>query len=334
MRPYDAIDQILMVRDRQFGSTKAGQPFAKLTLGDATGNIAGMYWDVNDAAKAVLEQTKYVNVRGTVGTYNNSPQLTVQTLDAAPADKVVVTDFLPSTDKDVAVMFKRLKVIMATVKSDYLVKLITAIFTDKELCDKVKRAPAAAQMHHAYVGGLLEHTLSMAEAALKLCEHYSALNRDLLLVGCLTHDIGKVDEFVYESSIEYSDAGRLVGHIAIGMRIVEEKAAGVEGFPKELLDLLRHYILSHHGVPEFGAIRAPMTAEALALHHIDNLDAKLAAFWKATLEHPVAGDSWTAYQKMFEGFLYRKDVFAQNGKPAANGSEEPAGGKPPGPTLF
>ena len=332
MRPYDTLEQPFMLRDRQFGTTKSGQPFAKLSLADATGSIMGMFWDVNDAAKAVLEQSKYIVVRGTVGTYNNAPQVTVQSIEAAPPEKIDVADFLATTDKDVAAMFKRLKVLMASVKNECLVKLVTAIFTDRELCDKLRRAPAAVQMHHAYIGGLLEHTVSMAEAAAKLCEHYASLNRDLLLVGCLIHDVGKVDEFAYESSIEYSDAGRLVGHMAIGIKIIEDKASSIDGFPRELLDLLRHYILSHHGTPEFGAVRAPMTAEALALHHIDNLDAKLAAFWKATSEHPVAGDSWTAYQKMFEGFLYRKDVFAQNGKPAGNENGEPA--KPPGPTLF
>lgn len=334
LRPYDNLEQVFMVKDRQFGTTKAGQPFAKIVLSDATGSIMAMLWDVGDAAKAVLTQSKYVSVKGTVGTYNNAPQLTVQGVEAAPPDKVNAADFLPVTDKDVAAMFKRLKVIMAMVENKNLVELIRSIFTDKELCEKLKRAPAAVTMHHAYIGGLLEHTTSMAEAALKLCEHYTSLNRDLLLVGVLIHDIGKVDEFAYESSIEYSDEGRLVGHISIGLSMIEKKAAGIEGFPRDIIDLLRHYILSHHGVPEFGAIRQPMTAEALALHHIDNLDAKLAAFWKATSEHPVAGESWTAYQKMFEGYLYRKDVFGGNG---GQGNGEPAGGagdKPPGPSLF
>ena len=141
----------------------------------------------------------------------------------------------------------------------------------------------------------------------------------------LIHDIGKVREFSYDSTIEYSDAGRLVGHIAIGISMVEEKARGIEGFPPALLDLLRHYILSHHGVPEFGAIRQPMTAEAIALHYIDNLDAKLSAFFKATGDHPVASDNWTSYQKMFETYLYRGTVFP----PAQGGPAElpaPAGG--------
>ncbi len=335
LRPTDTVEQVFMVKDRQFGTTSKGQPFAKLVLSDATGSIAGMLWDIPDAAKAALETSKYVSVRGSVGTYNNSPQLTVQWLDATAADKVDVADFLPTTDKDIAAMFKRLKTMLATVSNPHLVEFVRAIFTDKELCDKLKRAPAASMMHHAYIGGLLEHTVSMAEAAVKLCEHYTALNRDLLLVGVLIHDIGKVDEFAYESSIEYSDAGRLVGHIAIGISIVERKCVGIEGFPQGLLDILKHFILSHHGVPEFGAIRQPMTAEAIALHYIDNIDAKLSAFWKATSEHPVAGDTWTSYQKMFEGYLYRKDIFADNtGAERGGAAGNDTAQKPGGSTLF
>jgi len=319
LRPGDVVEQVFMVKDRSYNTTKAGQPFAKIILADATGSVPAMYWDVPDAAKAALETSKFVAVRGSVSTYNNAPQVTIQFLETASPEGLNVADFLPSTANDVAAMFKRLKVVMATVKNEFLIKLVTAIFTDKELCDKLKRAPAASAMHHAYIGGLLEHTLSMAEASLKLCEHYTGLNRDLVLVGVLIHDIGKVDEFAYDTSIEYSDAGRLVGHVAIGIGIIEAKASAIEGFPPALVDLLKHYILSHHGEPEFGAIRQPMTAEALAVHYMDNLDAKLAAFFKAISEHPVPSDNWTAYQKMFEGYLFRGDVFG--GRP---GGEEPA----------
>jgi len=335
LRPTDSVEQIFAVKDRQFGTTKGGQPFAKLVLADATGTILAMLWDVSDQARGALLESKYVNVRGQVGTYNNAPQVTVQYVEAAAADKIDLAEFLPTTDKDVAAMFKRLKTVLAMVEQPQLKEFVRAIFTDKELCDKLKRAPAASAMHHAYIGGLLEHTLSMAEAAVKVCEHYTALNRDLMLVGVLIHDIGKVDEFLYESNIEYSDAGRLVGHVSIGITIVEKKAAGIEGFPKELLDLLKHYVLSHHGEPEFGAIRQPMTAEAIAIHYIDNMDAKLAAFWKAAGEHPVAGDSWTAYQKMFEGYLYRKDIFAGGGgESGAADNGEKSGGEAGGGTLF
>jgi len=334
LRPGDVAEQVFIVRERQFNVTKAGQPFAKIVLGDATGTIPAIFWDVPQAAMTVLEQAKYVNVRGSVTLYQNSPQMKLDSVEAASIESVNAADFLPTTDKDIPEMFKELKRIMALVKNPHLVELVRAIFTDKDLCDKLKRAPAASAMHHAYIGGLLEHTTSMAGLAVKVCEHCTGLNRDFLLIGVLIHDIGKVYEFRYDTTIEYSDSGRLVGHIAIGISMVEEKARGIEGFPQPLLDLLRHFILSHHGVPEFGAIRQPMTAEAIALHYIDNLDAKLAACFKATADHPIAADNWTAFQKMFDTYLYRGNVLGGNGS-AAPAGESPENGQPKvGPGLF
>ncbi len=326
LRPGDIVDQVFIVRDRQFNTTKAGQPFAKVELGDCTGKIGGIYWDVPPAAMSVLEATKYVTVRASVTTYQNALQLKLDTLGAAPPESVNVEDFLPTTSHDIPEMFKELKRILAQVTNPWLVELVRAIFTDKDICDRLKRAPAASAMHHAYIGGLLEHTTSMAQVAMRVCEHYTWINRDLLLVGVLIHDLGKIHEFDYEDSIGYSDAGRLVGHIGIGISIVENKAREIEGFPQALLDVLRHYILSHHGVPEFGAIRQPMTGEAIALHYIDNLDAKLAAFFKATTEHPVASDNWTAYQKMFETYLYRGNVLAPEDAESAAAGEESGDG--------
>ncbi len=321
LRPGDTINQVFMVRDRQFNTTKAGQPFAKVVLCDATGNIVSIVWDVPPAAIKVLENSKFVSVRGSVGTYQNSPQVKIDFLEAADPDGIDIADFLPVTEKNVAEMFKGLKRTLSAVGNPQLLAFIREIFTDKALCDKLKRAPAASQMHHAYIGGLLEHTESMAGAAVKLSEHYTNLNLDLLLVGVLIHDLGKIEEFSYDTHIQYSDSGRLVGHVAIGIRIVEEKAAAVEGFPPALLDLLRHFILSHHGVPEFGAIRRPMTAEAMALHYIDNLDAKLAAYFKATTEHPVSSDNWTAFERMFDTYLFRGDVFSGQGGAQGEGGE-------------
>lgn len=308
LRPGDGIEQVFIVRDCSFNSTKAGQPFAKVNLGDATGNIMSIFWDIPPSAVAVLENSKYVVAKGSVGTYQNVPQLKLDSISPASPDTVDIADFLPTTSRDIPAMFKELKTTMALVENAFLVELVRALFTDKELCDGFKRAPAASLMHHAYVGGLLEHTLSMAQMAVRVCEHYPELNRDLLLIGILIHDIGKIREFKYDSFIEYSDSGRLVGHAAIGINIVESKAGGIEGFPEELLDLLRHFILSHHGVPEFGAIRRPMTAEAVAIHYIDNLDAKLAACFKATSEQSGAEGNWTSYQKMFDSYLYTGEV--------------------------
>jgi len=303
----DSVDQVFMVRDCRFLTTRKGQPFATLRLGDQTGVIAGIFWDLPEDAAELLRSCRYVRAKGVVGTYQNAPQITVELIQNANLTPEEAREFLPQTQQDVETLFARLVEIMGAISDPFLSAFTNAVLADEQLSAALKAAPAAVTMHHAYVGGLLEHTVSMAEAALKLCEHYTFLNRELLLTGVLIHDIGKVHEFAYEDAIEYSDSGRLVGHTGIGISIVEQIARGIEGFPPALLDVLKHYILSHHGVPEFGAVRAPMTAEALVLHYIDNMDAKLAAFTEAVGDPAVEGLNWTPWQKMFEGYLYKGD---------------------------
>lgn len=334
LREGDNIEDVFLLREYRLSTTKNGRPFARVRLGDASGTVAGIYWDIPQQAVDVLRKAKHVLVKGTVRTYQDALQLNVDSLEEKLLSKEEASAFLPHTDKDIDAYMARLRKIMDKVRHPHLAALVEAIFADEDLCSKFKRAPAASQMHHAYIGGLLEHTTSMAEAALKLCEHYEQLDRDLLLVGVLIHDIGKVDEFRYQTEIDYSDTGRLVGHIAIGVSILEEKVADVEGFPKALLDVLKHYVLSHHGVPEFGAVRRPMTAEAVVLHYLDNIDAKLEAFFRAVSEEPGANDSWTPYQKMFEGYLYKGDAFAGGPAEEGDGKNEAAIGGPAGTSLF
>lgn len=320
----DSVDQVFMVRDCRFLTTRKGQPFASLRLGDETGVVGGIFWDLPEEAAKLLRTSRYVRARGVVGTYQNAPQVSVDLVHDAQLTPEEAREFLPQTGHDVEKLYARLVEIMGGICDPHLSALADVVLTDEAFSRALKAAPAAVMMHHAYVGGLLEHTLSMAEAAVKLSDHYTALNRDLLLAGVLIHDIGKVREFSYEEAIEYSDAGRLVGHIGIGISIVEEAARRIEGFPTALLDVLKHYILSHHGVPEYGAIRAPMTAEALALHYIDNLDAKLAAFAKAVEDPAVEGLNWTPWQKMFEGYLYKGDPFGSVSSECQDGNDETA----------
>jgi 3'-5' exoribonuclease len=315
------VDQVFAVADCQFAVTKVGKPYARLRLGDSSGTVAGIFWDIPDPMAKALRESGFVRVKGSVQTYRDELQVNVDSIDPVELGADEARDFMPATDKDVDVLWQRLVEIMGAIENEHLSQFVGTIIADERLVQAIKNAPAAVQMHHAYLGGLLEHTLSMAECALKLCEHYTELNRDLLLAGVLIHDIGKVREFSCETGIGYSDAGRLVGHIAIGVSIVEEKARSVEGFPPVLEDLLKHYVLSHHGEAQYGAIRSPMTAEAIALHYMDNLDAKLAAFRKAAREPGSGNGNWTAYQRMFESYLYRGDVLGADG-PAEGGGKD------------
>jgi len=203
----------------------------------------------------------------------------------------------------------RLKEILDTVERPALRALLDCLWADQDLMAALKRAPAAEKLHHAYLGGLLEHTLSVAEAAVLLARHYPKLDRDLLLVGVLWHDIGKTRELHYDESFGYTDAGKLVGHLVQGVLMLEEKirqvrAAGTE-FPETLAHVLRHLVLAHHGEHAFGSPKLPMTAEAFALHHLDNLDAKLHGFWRDVAADADPSRRWTAWNRMFGGALFK-----------------------------
>ncbi|HJO56039.1 MAG TPA: HD domain-containing protein, partial [Candidatus Scalindua sp.] len=179
-------------------------------------------------------------------------------------------------------------------------------FNDKDFCGGFCSAPAAVQYHHAFLGGLLEHTLSVAKLGSNIAPLYPSLNKDLLICGIILHDIGKISELCYEKSFHYSDEGQLIGHLISGVLMVEEKAKQIDDFPKTLLDLLRHLILSHHGEYEWGSPKLPMTLEALVLHYLDNIDAKIHAFDKAISSDKDSSDNWTIYNRMLERKLFKK----------------------------
>ena len=184
--------------------------------------------------------------------------------------------------------------------------LLSAFFADEGFVKAFKWAPAAVQLHHAFLGGLLEHTSSIVGMALKVVDHYPSLRRDLLLAGCILHDIGKTRELGYRRTFQYTDEGGLLGHLVMGTIMVEEKAKTIKDFPKETLMAVQHMILSHHGLREFGSPVLPATPEAIALHHLDNLDAKVYEFTRAIEEDPNKESNWTEWNKMFERRLYKK----------------------------
>ncbi len=203
-------------------------------------------------------------------------------------------------------MFAELKQIAGSIKQSHLKSLLNLFFNDKDFCRGFCSAPAAVQYHHAFLGGLLEHTLSVAKLGSNIAPLYPSLSRDLLICGIILHDIGKISELCYEKSFHYSDEGQLIGHLISGVLMVEEKAKQIDDFPKTLLDLLRHLILSHHGEYEWGSPKLPMTLEALVLHYLDNIDAKIHAFDKAISSDKDSSDNWTIYNRMLERKLFKK----------------------------
>jgi 3'-5' exoribonuclease len=304
IRAGDLVDDIFVLSEKTMAQKRDGNNFLNITVSDKTGNIKGVIWDRVDDISAGIASGDFVQVQGTVSEYKGILQLVVKKMASIPADSVNPSDFLPATRRDIDKMFLRLLKITASMEAEHLKKLFEAFFNDTDFVRKFKNAPAAKKMHHAYIGGLLEHTLSMALLADRIVEHYSGVDRDLLLAGAILHDIGKIREFNYKYSIDYSDEGRLLSHIVIGIMMLDEKLEEIEEFPQDQAVLLRHMIVSHHGTREFGSPEPPKTIEAVLLNYIDEIDSKVNGIRDfMTTEDP--NESWTSYHRLLGRHFYR-----------------------------
>lgn len=298
------MDDIFVLSEKLLAQKRDGQNYLNVTLSDRTGTIRGVIWDDVEKIAAGVNSGDFVRVTATVSEYRNTPQLVVRSMASVPAEGIDAADFLPTTAQDVDQMFDRLLKVTDTIESDHIRALLNAFWEDDRFVRLFKRAPAAKKMHHAYIGGLLEHCLSMAVLSDRIARHYSGVDRDLLLAGAVLHDIGKVREFEYRVRIDYSDEGRLLGHIAIGLEMVEEKLSGIESFPRARADLLKHMIISHHGALEFGSPEPPKTIEAVLLNYIDEIDSKVSGI-REYMAAQDPGESWTSYHRLLQRHFYR-----------------------------
>ena len=284
------------------GTTKTGKPFGILRLGDRTGEVEGKLWDRAEELLAPLQPGMVVALQGRVDSYQGRTQVVLNHLsqdpDCAPAD------FLPASPVPLAELQAGMAEALGWVSQPDIKQLLEAIFvTDAEFAAAFERAPAAKGAHHAYVHGLLEHTVACARAARALAGLYPGeIEAQVLIAGALLHDIGKVSELTIGPPIDYTDQGRMEGHLALGLRMLEVKMAGIKDFPPNLAEHLRHMILSHHGAYEFGSPRKPKTAEALALNFVDDLDAKMNMAAKARRQ--AGTGHWSEYHRLLERFLY------------------------------
>ncbi|MGQ3684747.1 MAG: 3'-5' exoribonuclease YhaM family protein [Candidatus Loosdrechtia sp.] len=302
----DTVEDTFLVLKKEVKETKGKKLYLSLQLTDKTGYIEARRWDATPELCDSFEKDNFISIKGKVETFNGTLQINITELTRIAPENVQMSEFVPSTENDIPKMLDELKEIIATIQDPYLSKLLNAFFTDESFCKVFSTVPAAMQNHHAFLGGLLEHVLSVATMAISLSKHYPMIKRDLLITGVILHDIGKTRELSYERSFQYTDEGQLTGHLISGVLMVYEKALKIEGFPPDLLNVLFHLILSHHGEHEWGSPVKPGTPEAIALHHLDNLDAKMQAAAKAVLEHKDTSSSWTEYVKMFERRLYKK----------------------------
>ena len=289
LKPSQFVDGVYAVQNCQLGQTKAGKPFIKCLLADKTGRTPGRMWNATEELFSALPTDGFVWIEAQTQPYQGEMQLILQNIRPHQPSQGELTELLPTTKFNVDEMFSQVVRVLDSLDHPPIKALAQTYLADGELMEKFCQAPAAMTLHHAFLGGLLEHTLSLLRLAQGMVEQYPKLNRDIVLLGLFLHDLGKCEELHWQQGFGYSDDGHLLGHIARGSLMLEEKVRACENDPdhpvaisKPLVRALHHIILSHHGVPEFGAVKIPATPEAIFISNLDNLDAKMNMALTAT----------------------------------------------------
>jgi len=309
--PGQTIDDIYMVKEPVLRSTTRGDLYIAMFLCDRTGQINGRMWQATEAVYNSLPKPGFIRIQGRSELYQNSLQIVVNTVSIVDASKVQIEDFLARTDKDVKKMFEEVKKIAGGVSNSQLKALVGEFLADADLMEKFCTAPGGTQMHHNYLGGLLEHTHNMLRVAVAILPLYPQMQAEVVLAAILIHDMGKTGELSYDMAFSYTDSGQLIGHVAKSYLLLNQKAEALAAkgikIDDAVLDVLGHIILSHHGKYEFGSPKLPATPEAFMVNYIDDLDAKINQVTAAIDNEP--GDSnWTGYRKALETRLYRKSI--------------------------
>ena len=301
----EPVRDLFLVGNKAQLLSNSGKPYLTLTLRDRTGQFEGRVWDRAEEIGKRFERDDIVEISGSAIQYQGRMQLKVQDVQKVAGEKPDLADFLPVAKQGIEPLWKKLRELVAGVADADLRMLLEAVFPDPPGTDMARRfrqAPGGKRMHHDYIGGLLEHTVSVAEVCRFLSTHYEGVDGDLLVAGALLHDIGKVEELSYEGTFDYTDEGRLLGHLYMGAEWISREC-GKTGTPPAKAMLLKHIILSHHGELEYGSPKRPKTLEAVLLHFVENMDAKANAFAGAMEDLPE-GARWTEYNRMFERYLF------------------------------
>ena len=338
-----------VVISKQVKPKKTGEPYLALTLGDRCGQIEAKMWDNVEDALDAFDQEDFLKIKGLLNKYKNRFQITIHKLRKLGDSEVDFGDYLPKTTKDIDELWRTLGDFVSTFQDENLRTLIQSFMSDPEIAIAYRSAPAAKTLHHAYIGGLLDHVVSLFRSCDLVSRNYPQVNRDLLLTGAFLHDIGKIHELTYSRSFSYSSRGQLLGHMIIELEMLQAKIAQIPGFSDEMKTLLEHLIISHHGQYEFGSPKLPMFPEALMLHYMDDLDSKMESM-RAHFEREAANDSsWTTYNASLgrtllntTKFLKKDDAVAaaagasseETAQAAANESDDAAFADKPSPRPY
>jgi 3'-5' exoribonuclease len=310
IQEHQPVDTIFMCAAKNQGVTKSGSGYLILRLLDRSGEIEGRVWDRAEELARKFEKSDYVRVRGQATVYQGRLQIRVHDVLKIEEAEVTAGDFLPKSPYDPEIMAVELMALLRGVKNPYLLALGEAFFADEEFMDLFKRAPAGKSIHHCYLSGLLEHTLSLTKLVLKVVENYRDVDVDLLLIGAFLHDMGKIYEFSFDRSVEYTDKGQLLGHLVMEVEKVSEKIRAIPDFPENLAVLVKHMLVSHHGQYEFGSPKLPQTVEALILHYLDDLDGKIQSVQTLMAKEQ---SRWTSFHRAYGRSFFRGDGPKENG---------------------
>ena len=303
LREGARVEEVFLLGSRTIQRTRGGAPFLKMRLVDKTGGVDAIKWDATDAEISHAVEGEYLFVHGNVRVYNGELQVTLDSFHGAP-EGVDPADFLPASQRDPDEMMAEFRGLLGLVSDQRLTALLAAFFDDDEFAGRFKGAPAAKTVHHAFIGGLLEHTLGVVRNCAALADLYPEVNRDLLITAAALHDIGKTQELDWTTNIHYSDSGQLVGHLVTGAMMAREAAGKIDGFDELVSLAIQHAILAHHGLREYGSPVEPKSIEALILHYADDLDAKMAIF-KAAIEESGGEGLFTKKHHLLDRRLFR-----------------------------
>jgi 3'-5' exoribonuclease len=308
IKPGTQVDDVFYCSRRDVKERRDGGAFLTLELRDKTGSVAGIMWDRIEEALRFVEVGGFYRVAGRMGDYQGKPQFNVSVIHPADPSDISRDDFIAASRHDRGQLLIELRGYVAAVKNGHLRALLDAFFNDEKFAEEFSMAPAGARVHHAFLGGLLEHTVMMCRAAQPLPDVYPELDRDLLMAGIILHDIGKVREYVYKVAIDHTSDGRLMGHLVMGAKMVEDKIAAIDGFPAETSRMIRHIILSHHGELEYGSPKTPKFAEAFLVFSLDYADSRLAIFREVVEKNKNV--KWTDFNNYLDTNVYIKDQSA------------------------
>ncbi len=305
IKERERIESIFLVRDKMTAMAKNGKPYMTLKIMDRSGEVEGRIWDQVDEFSRQFDKDDFILINAKASVYMGKMQVVIQDLKKIDESQVDLSDFLPVSKRSLDEMRRELDQILDSLTDRYIVALLRAFFDDPEFFALYSKAPAAKAMHHAFLGGLLEHSLAVVGLAVDVAARYPQVNRDLLICGALLHDVGKVAELSYQRAFNYTDEGKLLGHIVIGVQMVDDRVRQIDGFPTELTMLIKHLLLSHHGQYDFGSPKRPKFLEAIILNFIDDLDSKINGVQTHIDKEPDHEGNWTNYHRLYDRYFYK-----------------------------